>query len=127
MHAANIWIFPFLTFASNSLCKRIECHWHSDYLCGDKCLGQDNLCLCGNETITAADASLNYICCNDDTCFKEFDGNVRCHGLKQDWNLPCNGSCKQYAFYGLTTIACADLKQCVKSISLCRGVPICNE
>ena len=126
MHTVKIWIFLLLTFASNSLCERIECHWGAEYLCGDKCLGTDNLCLCGNETITYTDA-LYYNCCNDETCFKEFDGNVRCHGLKQDWRLTCNGSCRQYANYGLTTIACSDLQQCVKAITLCRGVPICRE
>ena len=125
MHVVKIWIFLFLTLASNSLCERIECHWEAEYLCGDKCLGIDNLCLCGNETITYAD--YNYICCNEKACFKELDGNVRCDGLKQGWWVPCNGLCKQFAYSGYTTIACADLKQCVQAEVLCRGVPFCHE
>ena len=126
MHVLEIWIFVFLTLASNSLCQRIECNWAVEWLCGDQCLGTYNSCLCGNVTIVLTDAP-NYNCCNQGTCSKEMDGNVKCHGLKQEWRIPCNGSCKQYANYGLTTIACADLKRCVKVITLCRGVPICHE
>ena len=125
MYVVKIWIFLYLSLA-NSLCQRIECDWAADWLCGDQCLGHYNLCLCGNETITFADA-VNYNCCNERACFKELDGTVNCLGLKQDWRIICNGSCKQYAPSGLTTIACADLKQCVKTVTLCRGVPICHE
>ena len=115
-----------LTLASNSLCQRIDCHWADQYLCGDKCLGEDNLCVCGNETITLEDA-FGYICCNQGTCFKEMDGNVKCHGLKQDWRLPCNKTCKQDAYFGYSTMLCNDQKQCVKPIALCQGTLICNE
>ena len=126
MHTVKIWIFLLLTFASNSLCERIECHWGAEYLCGDKCLDYNNLCLCGIETITFAD-TYDYNCCNEKACFKELDGNVKCYGLKQDWRMPCNGSCRQFANVGLTTIACADLKRCVKATTLCKGVPVCHE
>ena len=127
MHVLEIWIFLFLTLASNSLCQRIECDWAAaEWLCGNKCLGQYNLCICGNESITLAD-TYNYNCCNHGTCYKEMDGNVKCQGLRQDWRVPCNGVCKQYAIHGITTIACADQTQCVKSASLCGGVPVCRE
>ena len=126
MHVVEIWIFVFLTLASNSLCQRIECNWAAQWLCGDQCLGQYNSCLCGNETITYNDA-YDYNCCNQGTCSKEVDGNVKCQGLRQDWRVPCNGECKQYAVLGYTTIACNDQQQCVKSISLCQGVPVCHE
>ena len=123
MHILEIWIFLFLTLASNSLCQRIECDWAAEWLCGDKCIGQHNSCLCGNDTITSAD----YNCCHQGTCFKEMDGNVTCHGLKQSWRFPCNGICSQVAGWGYTTISCADQTQCVKSVSLCKGSPICRE
>ena len=126
MHVLEIWIFLFLTLASNSICQRIECEWAAEWLCGDKCLGQYNSCFCGNDTITFAE-SYNYNCCNQGTCFKEMDGNVKCHGLKQNWRVPCNGKCSQVAEWGATTISCADQTQCVKSVSLCWGVPICRE
>ena len=126
MREVYIWIFLFLSLASNNLCQRIDCNWGAEWLCGDRCLNEGNSCMCGNQTITFADAT-NYNCCNEGTCFKEMNGNVKCHGLKQDWRLPCHGICKQSAIYGLTTLACADQNQCVKAIALCRGVPICRE
>ena len=129
MHLLDICVFLFLTLPSNSLSQeRIECNWAADWLCGDKCLGKYNLCVCGNETITLADViNNNYNCCNEGTCFKEFDGNVKCHGLKQNWRVPCNGACKQHAELGYTTISCQDHTQCAKSVTLCQGVPICQE
>ena len=126
MHVVDIWICVFLSLASNSLCQIIECDWTTEWLCGDQCLGQYNSCVCGNETIILANAS-TYNCCNQGTCSKEMDGNVNCHGSKQTWRFPCNGECKQFAYAGYTTISCADKQQCVKSASLCRGVPVCHE
>ena len=126
MHILEIWICVFLTLASNSLCQRIECDWAVEWLCGDQCLSEYKSCLCGNDTITLADAT-KYICCNQGTCTKEMDGNVKCHGLRQNWREPCNKECKQYAQEGYTTLSCQDKKQCVKSVSLCRGVPACQE
>ena len=126
MHVAEIFLF--ISLASNSLCQRIECDWLTEWLCGDQCLGEaeDHLCLCGNDTLTSAD-SVTHNCCNQETCFKEIDGNVKCQGFKQNWRVPCNGKCKQLASAGLTTTSCVDQKQCVKSIQLCRGVPVCHE
>ena len=127
MPLVKIWIFLCLTLVPNSLCQRSECDWASEWLCGDKCLGQpDHFCLCGNDTITFAESN-SYNCCNQETCFKEMNGNVMCSGLKQNWRVPCNGICKQDAYSGFTTTSCRDQKQCVKSINLCRGVPVCQE
>ena len=58
MHVLEIWIVLFLTLVSNSLCQRIECDWAAEWLCGDKCIGEHNSCLCGNDTITSDDAYL---------------------------------------------------------------------
>ena len=126
MPAVKILICLILALPSNSLCQRIECDWAIEWLCGDKCVGEYNSCLCGNDTITLAE-SVNYNCCNQGPCFKEMDGNVKCHGLKHNWRVPCNGICKQDAEWGYTTISCADQTQCVKSVSLCRGIPVCQE
>ena len=126
MHLVEIWICLILLLASNSLCQRIECDWTIEWLCGDKCLGVDNSCMCGNETLSIAD-TFNYNCCNEGTCFKNIFGNVNCQGFKQNWRVPCNGICKQYAEFGYTTISCADQTQCVTSTSLCTGVPMCKE
>ena len=127
MQDSLFWIWLLLSFVSKCLGQRIECTWGYEYLCGDKCLGLEHTCLCGNESITLDDTP-NYNCCNNGTCFKDLIGNVECHGgVKQNWRVPCNGTCKQYAKYGLTTIPCSDEKQCVRAISLCRGVPLCNE
>ena len=127
MHLVHVWIFLFLTLASNSLCQRIECGWEMNWLCGDKCISEDNLCICGNETFTY-NATDDYNCCNQGTCFKEMDGNVNCQiGSKQSWKLPCNGTCKQHAQWGHITTLCADQTQCVESVYLCRGVPKCRE
>ena len=126
MPAVKILICLILALPSNSLCQRIECDWAIEWLCGDKCVREYNSCLCGNDTITLAD-SANYNCCNQGTCLKERDGNVKCHGLKHNWRVPCNGLCKQHAEWGFTTISCADQTQCVKSVSLCRGIPVCQE
>ena len=127
MHILEIWICVFLSLASNSLCQRIECDWAADWLCGDQCLGQDKLCMCGNETITLATDAINYNCCYQGTCLKETNGTVKCHGLKQEWRAPCNGICKQESFTGYSTISCNDQEQCVKPITMCLGVPICYE
>ena len=126
MHVVEIWICLFLSLASNSLCQRIECDWAVEWLCGDQCLGDNHLCLCGNETINLPDAT-EYSCCNQGTCSKEINGNVKCNGLRQNWREPCNGECKQGAEWGHTTISCQDKKQCVNVVTLCRGVPICQE
>ena len=125
MPAIKIWICLILALPSNSLCQRIECDWVTEWLCGDKCIGEHNICLCGNATL--AYPPVNYNCCNQETCFKEINGNVKCQGLIQNWGIPCNGICKQHAEWGYTTISCADQTQCVRSISLCKGVPICKE
>ena len=116
------------SWTKSSVTERIECHWQAETLCGDKCLkvGSGPQCMCGNETITFEETG-NYICCHKGTCFEDFNGNINCHGIKQNWRLPCNGTCKQYARYGLTTTSCKDQKQCVKEVLLCRGAPICNE
>ena len=127
MHVVEIWIFLFLSLASIMLCQKIDCHWGAEYICGDKCLGEYNSCYCGNETFTSPEAN-DYICCNQKACFKEMDGNVRCHdGLKQSWRFPCNGKCRQLSMWGFTTIPCEDHLQCVNSITLCKGVPVCHE
>ena len=126
MHVLEIWIVLFLTLVSNSLCQRIECDWTAEWLCGDKCIGEHNSCLCGHDTITSDDAHI-FNCCNQETCLKGMDGNVKCRGLKQTWEFPCNGICIQGAEWGYTTILCADQTQCVKSITLCNGVPLCRE
>ena len=121
------WVCLLSSFVSKCLGQRIECTWSSEYLCGDKCLGLEHLCLCGNESITYYDTTM-YNCCNHGTCFKDLTGNVECHGgVKQNWRDPCDGACRQYARYGYNTIACSDQKQCVNELILCRGVPICNE
>lgn len=121
-----MWIFLLLSLGANILCERINCNWEYEYLCGNQCLGEDNLCMCGNDPMTLADAYV-YNCCNQGTCSKDMDGNVKCHGSKQHWRVPCNEICKQTAYWGLSTMACEDKEQCVKSITLCRGVPICHE
>ena len=130
MQIVEIWMFLFLSFASIMLCQKIDCHWGTEYLCGDKCLtmGEYNAaCYCGNDTITIIDAE-NYNCCHEKTCFKDIDGNVRCHdGLKQNWRVPCNGKCRQTGIHGYTTIPCEDHLQCVKAITLCKGVQVCYE
>ena len=82
--------------------------------------------MCGNETITLPNA-FNCNCCNQGTCFKEMNGDVKCQGLKQSSEVPCNGMCKQDANFGETTISCKDQKECVKTVQLCKGVPICRE
>ena len=126
MPAVKILICLIFVLPSNSLCQRIECDWTIEWLCGDKCLGEYNSCLCGNDTITLAD-SANYNCCNQGTCSEERDGNVKCPGKRQDWKVPCNGTCKQHAQWGHTTTLCANQTQCVESVYLCRGVPMCRE
>ena len=128
MNGVEILIFLFLTLTANSLCQRIECHWEDEYLCGDQCLGLGNaaICICGNETMLFDDA-MDYICCNEGSCTKDMDGNIKCHGWKQDWRIPCNGICKQESYMGETTIPCTDQKQCVKPTTMCLGVPVCHE
>ena len=64
------WICLLLSFVSKCHGQRIECTWGYEYLCGDKCLGLEHLCLCGNESITYDDTA-NYNCCNNGTCFKD--------------------------------------------------------
>ena len=117
-----------LTIASKSLGdERIECRWSAEYLCGDKCTKVANTCYCGNGNITFNDAA-NFICCNQQECVEDDIGFVHCpDGLIQNWRIPCNGGCKQYAKYGYSTIPCEDQKQCVKEMLLCRGIPICQE
>ena len=112
--------------ASNSLCQLIECDWAFQWLCGDKCIHEDSVCICGNENFTYNEVN-NYNCCNQGTCLKEMDGNVKCQGSKHNWRVPCNGICKQDAEWGYTTLSCADQTQCVKSLTLCRGIPMCRE
>ena len=126
MSEVKIWTCLFLSLVANIFGQRIECDWGYEYLCGDQCVGLDNSCMCGNETITLDD-TLEWNCCNHGTSFKDGDGNVMCHGLKQGWRVPCNEICKQDAYWGDTTLSCQDKTQCVKAITLCRGVPICDE
>ena len=105
-------------------CARIECNWSQEYLCGDKCLGIDKICFCGNETanMTYSD-SYEYICCHGDSCFKDFKGHVTCSdGKKQNYSIPCEGACKQTADYGLNTIRCLDEIQCFKEVEACKGI-----
>ena len=125
MHLVHIWIFLFL-LTLNSLCQLIECDWAFQWLCGDKCIHEDYVCICGNKNFTQNDVD-DYNCCNQGTCSQERDGNVRCPGSRQDWKEPCNGTCKQHALWGHSTILCADQTQCVESVYLCRGVPMCRE
>ena len=108
--------------------ERTECRWSAEYLCGDKCLKVANSCYCGNETIKFDDAQ-NRSCCNQGECVKDdVIGNVRCpNGSTHNWRTPCNGTCKQYAKYGHSTISCDDKEQCVKELTLYRGYPVCNE
>ena len=127
MHLVHIWIFLFLTLASNGLCQLIECNWAFQWLCGDKCIHEDSVCICGNENFTYNEVN-DYNCCNQGPCSNQTDGNVKCpSGLKQNWEDPCNGTCKQHAQWGHTTTLCADQTQCVESVYLCRGVPKCRE
>lgn len=123
----QFWAGIILALISIILSEKIECQWGAEILCGDKCVSYYNWCLCGNDTMGFTDAP-NYLCCHEESCFKELDGNVKCSdGVKQDWRVPCNGMCKQYSYGGYRTIPCKDGKQCVKAITLCKGVPICNE
>ena len=128
LHKVEVWMLFVIYLLHKSCCsQRIECHWGTEFLCGDKCLLLTSLCQCGNETISFADAS-NSNCCHQEPCFKGLDGNVQCQdGRKQDWRVACDGSCKQDAMFGYHTILCSDQLQCVKEASLCRGFPLCNE
>ena len=87
-----------------------------------------NSCYCGNEIIKFDDAQ-NLSCCNQGECVKDdVIGDVRCpNGSTHNWRTPCNGTCKQYAKYGHSTISCDDKEQCVKELTLYRGYPVCNE
>ena len=125
LHKLKVWMLVVNYLLSKSFCtQRIECHWGTEFLCGDKCLLLTSLCQCGNETISLADAN----CCHQASCFKGLDGNVQCQdGRKQNWRVPCDGSCKQVALFGYQTILCSDQLQCVQEASLCRGFPLCNE
>ena len=87
----------------------------------------DNLCFCGNQTITHDDSYI-HSCCYTESCFKDYDGHVKCEGgVKQTFNFPCHGECKQFAAFGFNTILCKNQQQCVKEITLCRGHPMCAE
>ena len=130
MLEAIVRIFVMLTlFYVNSQCERIECsNWDVEYLCGDKCVeSREKPCFCGKDIILIED-TLKYVCCNNGTCFKDMiDGSVKCNGVKQSWRDPCNGVCKQTAKFGHTTVSFKNGEQCVKEITLCKGVPICTE
>ena len=123
----EFWLCLVLSLASNILGERSECHWGTEYLCGDKCLLLQNQCRCGEETFSFKD-SIDYICCNQGTCMNDWDGSVKCNnGSKQNWRVPCNGRCEQEGRYGITLLSCKDQKQCVKTLTVCRGVPVCSE
>ena len=124
---ARIFLMLTLLFMS-SQCQRIECDWSYEFICGDKCVLQENSCFCGRDIILYKDTAF-HVCCNTDACFKDMiDGSVHCNnGVKQTWRQPCNGVCKQAANYGLTTVPCENGKQCVEEAALCRGSPLCTE
>ena len=110
-----------------SHCQRIDCDWSYEFLCGDKCVSQTNQCFCGGDIISYDD-TLEYVCCNNGTCVKDMiDGSVHCNGVKLTWRDPCNGLCKQEAFYGTATVSCENGRQCVREVSICKGSPRCSE
>ena len=128
MLEAIVRIFVILIlFFMTSHCQTIECTWQAEYLCGDKCVQYENPCFCGKDILLYEDSVVN-VCCNTGSCFKDIvNGSVHCNGVKQTWIDPCNDVCRQTANHGLTTVSCENGEQCVKEITLCKGVPICTE
>ena len=124
----KVWIFFILSSVFvGSLCQTIECNWGAEFICGDKCVLNENPCYCGRDIILETDIEV-HVCCNNGTCFEDMtDGSVRCNGLRKTWREPCNGACKQTANNGFTTVSCENNEQCVEEIALCRGAPLCAE
>ena len=116
-----------LTSLTFVVCLRIECDWAREFLCGDKCLSNQNTCHCGNDTLAYNYANQYYCCQEPNTSCETKNGNVTCQGEPQKWGEPCYGSCKQTARYGFTTLPCADQKECYLGVGACRGTPQCTE
>ena len=142
LHFVAIYaLFPQIFFGQNSLLRNITRFLHvccltvitllyliTTYVYQGAHLSPNIKCCTAPDIILYEDASVD-VCCNNGTCFKDMvNGGVLCHdGLRQTWSVPCNGVCKQMAKYGFTLVSCENGEQCVKEITLCKGVPLCTE
>ena len=120
-------VLVLLTSLTFVVWSRIECDWGTEFLCGDKCLGKNKDCLCGNGYFGYKDD--DYYCCKEPNtfCEKNVFGNIECEGQILWWNQPCNGTCTQDALSGDTMLLCADQKQCYREMYACQGTPLCKE
>ena len=116
-----------LTSLTFVVCLRIECDWAREFLCGDKCLRNNKICYCGNDTLPFNQAWDNYCCQEPNTSCETRNEDVLCQGQKLRWNKPCYGICTQDAQNGDTLLPCDDKKQCYQGSSACRGKPLCAE
>ena len=121
-------VLVLLTSLTFGVYSRIECDWDHEFLCGDKCLGTNKYCTCGEMYFGYEDGlGLSFICCQEpNTSCDVRNGNVTCHGERLWFNEPCHGSCVQTA-WGETLLPCDDKKECYVGSWACRGEPSCTE
>ena len=121
-------VLVLLTSLTFVVCSRIECDWTTEFLCGDKCLGNGNTCYCGNDNLNFNQTLNNYCCQEPNTsCEKTRKGDIQCQGQKLWWNKPCHESCTQKARFGYTMLPCADQNECYVEKDACNGYPQCAE
>ena len=120
-------VLVLLTSLTFVVCSRIECDWGIEFLCGDKCLGNNKICYCGNDSLPFNQTYNNYCCQEPNTSCRNWNGDIYCQGQKLWWNQQCHGSCTQKARWGHTMLPCADQKECYTGIFACIGKPQCAE
>ena len=116
-----------LTSLTFVVCLRIECDWAREFLCGDKCLSNQNTCHCGNDSLRLSQGWDNYCCQEPNTFCETRNRDIQCQGQKLLKNQTCHGSCKHIAVHGFTMLPCADQKECYEGIFACNGKPQCTE
>ena len=108
---------------------QIKCRTN-EYICGDECVSQGKLCICGSQLFPYG-AGRQFVCCNTIPCLV-LPGGVWCtEGSIQRALDTCKignvSSCKQVPNYGYTTLPCDDQTHCYPKFYSCQGVALCSE